>query len=64
MLNKFDMNNVKPIKILMASNGHLDLDDNLKVINQKVYHFMIGSLLYLCVSRHGIMFSVCICARF
>lgn len=28
ILKKFDMKNVKPIKTLMASNGHLDLDDN------------------------------------
>jgi hypothetical protein len=30
----------------------------------KLYHSMIGSLLYLTASRPDIMFSVCICPRF
>jgi hypothetical protein len=37
MLNKFDMNNAKPIKISMPSNGHLDLNEEGKSIDQKVY---------------------------
>jgi hypothetical protein len=63
-LKKFDMNNAKPIKTLMPSNGHLDLNEEGKSIDQKVYHSMIGSLLYLCASRPDIMLSVCMCARF
>jgi hypothetical protein len=35
-----------------------------KSVDQKVYRFMIGSLLYLCASRPDIMLSVCMCARF
>jgi hypothetical protein len=64
MLKKFDMNNAKPIKTPMPSNGHLDLNEEGKSIDQKVYRFMIGSLLYLCASRPDIMLSVCMCARF
>jgi hypothetical protein len=64
MLNKFDMNNAKPIKTSMPSNGHLDLNEEGKSIDQKAYHSMIGSLLYLCASRTDIMLSVCICARY
>jgi hypothetical protein len=64
MLKKFDMNNAKPIKTPMPSNGHLDLNEEGKSIDQKVYRSMSGSLLYLCASRPDIMPSVCMCARF
>jgi hypothetical protein len=64
MLEKFDMNNAKPIKTPMPSNGHLDLNEEGKSIDQKVYRSMIGSLLYLCASRPDIMLSVCMRARF
>jgi hypothetical protein len=64
MLKKFDMNNAKPIKTPMPSNGHLDLNEEDKSIDQKIYHSMIRSLLYLCASRPDVMLSVCLCARF
>jgi hypothetical protein len=43
----------------MPTNGHLDLNDEGKAVNTKVYHSMIGSLLYLYASRPDIMLSVC-----
>jgi hypothetical protein len=58
------MKNAKPIKMLMGTNGHLDLDIGGKFVDQKVYRSMIGSLLFLCASRTDIMLSVCMCARF
>jgi hypothetical protein len=61
---KFDMDKAKPIKTPMGTNSHLDLDMGGKSVYQKVYHSMIGSLLYLCASRPDIMLSVCLCARF
>ena len=64
MLKKFDMSDAKPIKTPMTINGHLDLNEGGKSVNQKVYRSMIGSLLYLCASRPDIMLSVCMCARF
>jgi hypothetical protein len=64
MLKKFDMNDAKPMKTPMPTNGHLDLDDDGKAVDQKVYRSTIGSLLYLCASRPDIMLSVCMCARF
>ena len=42
----------------------LDLDPNGKEVDQREYHSMIGSLLYLCASRTYIMLSVGMCARF
>jgi hypothetical protein len=64
MLKRFDMADSKPIKTPMALNGHLDLNEEGKSVNQKVFRSMIGSLLYLCASRSDIMLSVCMCARF
>jgi hypothetical protein len=62
LLNKFGMDKAKPIKTPMGINSYLDLDMGGKSVDQKVYHFMIGSLLYLCASRSDIMLSVCMCA--
>jgi hypothetical protein len=64
ILKKFGMEDAKPIKTPMASNGHLDLDEEGKPVDLKLYGSMIGSLLYLTASRPDIMFSVCMCARF
>jgi hypothetical protein len=64
ILKKFGMDNAKPIKTPMGTNGHLDFDLGGTSIDQKVYRSMIGSLLYLCASRLNIMLSVCMCARF
>jgi hypothetical protein len=58
MLKRFDMADSKPIKTPMALNGHLDLNEEGKSIDQKVCHSMIGSLLYICASRPDIMLSV------
>jgi hypothetical protein len=63
ILKKFGMDKTKPIKMPMATNDHLDLDLGGTSVDQKVYRFMIGSLLYLCASRPDIMLSVCMCAR-
>src|SRR5438128_355938 len=64
MLKKFDMEGAKSVMTPMATNGHLDLNQEGKSVDQKVYQSMIGSLLYLCASRPDIMLSVCMCARF
>jgi hypothetical protein len=64
ILTMFGMKDAKPIKTPMWTNGHLDLDTGGKSVDQKVYRSMIGSLLYLCVSRPDIMLSICMCARF
>jgi len=64
ILKKFGMDDAKPIKTPMATNGHLDLDEGGKPVDIKLYRSMIGSLLYLTASRPDIMFCVCMCARF
>jgi hypothetical protein len=64
ILKNFCMDKAKPIKTSMGINGYLDLDLGSTSVDQKVYHSMIGSLLYLCASRPDIMLSVCMCVRF
>ena len=64
LLKRFNMDECKPIKTPMLSNGHLNLDEGGKMVDQTLYRSMIGSLLYLIASRPDIMFSVCMCARF
>jgi hypothetical protein len=60
LLKRFKMEDCKPIKTLMPSNGHLDVDEEGKPVDQTLYRSMIGSLLYLTASRPDIMF-VCAC---
>jgi hypothetical protein len=64
ILKKYGMDKAKPIKTPMGTNGHLDLHLGGTSVDQKVYRFMIGSLLYLCTSRPDILLSVCMSARF
>jgi hypothetical protein len=58
------MKDVKPTKTSMRINKHLDLDIEGNSVDQKEYWSIIGSLLYLCVSRSDIMLSGCMCVRF
>jgi hypothetical protein len=64
ILKKFGMKKAKTIKKPMGANGHFNLDLCGTSVDQKVYHLMIGSLLYLCAFRPNIMFNVCMCVRF
>ena len=48
----------------MGTNGNLDSDASGNMVDQKLYRSMIGSLLYVTVSRPDVMFSVCMCVRF
>ena len=64
LLKRFKIDECKPIKTPMSSNGHLDLDESGKSVDQTLHRSMNGSLLYLTASRPDIMFSVYMCARF
>ena len=64
LVKRFDMENCKEIKTPVASNGQIEPNSQGKSIDQKLYHSMIGSLLYLTDSRPDIMFSVCMCAHY
>jgi hypothetical protein len=58
------MDKAKSIKTPMGTIGHLDLNLGGTSVDQKVYRYIIGSLLYLCASRSDIMLGVYLCARF
>ena len=62
LIKKFEPENAKISKTLMATTTKFDKDEQGKNVNIKLYRSMIGSFLYLTVSRMDIMFSVCICA--
>src|SRR5438045_8175059 len=64
LLKRFGMENSGSKKTPMGTSISLDKDENGKPVDQKLYKGMIGSLLYLTASRPGIMFSVCLCARY
>ena len=51
LLKRFKMDECKPIKTPMPTNGHLDLDEGGNTVDQTLYRSMIGSLLYLTASR-------------
>ena len=48
----------------MSTICKLDKDEKYKKVDQKLYRGIIGSLLYLTVSRLDIIFRVYMCARF
>jgi hypothetical protein len=64
VLKKFDMDEAKPLSTPMLTMTALDEDDEGEAVNQKEYHSMNMSLLYLTATRSDIQFSVCLCARF
>jgi len=64
LLKKFDMENCKEASTPIATRFSLDTDENGTNYDQTKYRGLIGSLLYLTAIRLGIMFSVCLCARF
>jgi hypothetical protein len=64
LIKKFAMTDAKPVSTPMTMMTALDPDEDGEVVNQREYWSMIGSLLYLTVTRLDIQFGVCLCARF
>ncbi|GKF43779.1 hypothetical protein Tco_0130331 [Tanacetum coccineum] len=64
MLKKLGLEDSKPLKTPMSSDTKLMKDEECESVDNTKYRGMIGSLLYLMASRHDIMFSVSLCARF
>jgi hypothetical protein len=64
LMKKFNIAELKPVSTPMSTTMALDPDENGKVVDQREYRSMIGSLLYLMVTRPDIQFTVCLCARF
>jgi hypothetical protein len=51
LMKKFNMAEPKPVLTLMSMTTTLYLDENGEVVDQREYMSMIGSLLYLTVTR-------------
>jgi hypothetical protein len=64
LTKKFDMAKVKPMSTPMSAATSLDPDENGEAADQSEYRSMIGSLLYLTVTRSDIQFTLCLCTCF
>jgi hypothetical protein len=64
LMKKFNMVELKPVSTLMSSTASLGLDEDGEAVDRSEYKSMIGSLLYLTVTRPDIQFAVGLCARF
>ncbi|GJR06311.1 retrovirus-related pol polyprotein from transposon TNT 1-94 [Tanacetum coccineum] len=53
-----------PVDTLMMDKSKLDEDLQRKPVDPIHYRRMIGSLMYLISSRPGLVFAVCMCARY
>jgi hypothetical protein len=64
LMKEFNMVEIKPMSPPMSTSTSLDLDKNGEAADQREYRSMIGSLLYLTVTRPNIQFIMCLCACF
>jgi hypothetical protein len=64
LIKKFNMAELKPVSTPMSSAASLGSDEDDDAVDQREYRSMIGSLLYLTVTRPDIQFTVGLCARF
>jgi hypothetical protein len=64
LIKKFDMAEFKPMATPMSSVTSLDPDEDGKVVDQREYRSMIGSLMYLIATRPDIQFAVGLCVSF
>ncbi|KAK6158948.1 hypothetical protein DH2020_006262 [Rehmannia glutinosa] len=64
LMKKFGMEEKSSVKIPMNTSVKMDMYADGKVVDQTRYRALIGSLLYLTLSRPDITFVVGVCARF
>jgi hypothetical protein len=64
LMKKFRMAELKPVSTPMSIATSLGLDEDGEAVDQREYRSMIGSLLYLMVTRSDIQFATCLCACF
>jgi hypothetical protein len=58
LMKKFNMTELKPVSTPMSTTAVLDPDEIGEAVDQKEYRSVIGSLLYLTVTRSDIQFVV------
>nr|GEW30630.1 copia protein [Tanacetum cinerariifolium] len=64
ILKRFGMENCDTVPTSMVEQAKLKLDLVGKPVDHTDYRSMIGSLMYVTLSRPDIMFSTCMCARY
>jgi hypothetical protein len=64
LMKKFNMAELKPVSTLMSSAASLGPVEDGETVDQREYMSMIGSLLYLTMTRSDIQFTVGLCTRF
>ncbi|GKC35939.1 retrovirus-related pol polyprotein from transposon TNT 1-94 [Tanacetum coccineum] len=64
ILKKYGVDSSDPVDIPMLERTKLDEDLQGTPVDPTRYRGMIGSLMYLTSSRPGLVFAVCMCARF
>ncbi|KAJ9544481.1 hypothetical protein OSB04_024188 [Centaurea solstitialis] len=64
LLKRFDFGGSNAAATPMPKNFQLNAESSSKPVDQKNYRAIFGSLLYLTASRHDIVFSTGVCARF
>jgi hypothetical protein len=64
LMKKFNMTELKLVSTPMSSAASLGPDEDGEAVDQREYRSMIGSLMYLTVTRPDIQFAVGLCAWF
>jgi hypothetical protein len=62
LMKMFNIAELKPVSTPMSSAASLGPDEDGEAMDQREYMSMIGSLLYLTVTRPDIQFTVGLCA--
>nr|GFB09794.1 uncharacterized mitochondrial protein AtMg00810-like [Tanacetum cinerariifolium] len=63
-LKKYVFESCDPVDTQMVEKSKLDEDKEGKAVDPSHYRGMIGTLLYLTVSRPDLQFAICMCARY
>ncbi|GKA29234.1 retrovirus-related pol polyprotein from transposon TNT 1-94, partial [Tanacetum coccineum] len=63
-LKKYGMESSDPLDTPMVEKSKQDEDPQGKAVDPTHYHGMVGTLMYLTVSRPDLTFTVCMCARY
>jgi hypothetical protein len=63
IVRKLKLEDSKAMAMPISTTTTLDADEEGEHVDQKEYQSMIGSLLYLTVTRPDLQLSLCLCAR-
>lgn len=64
LLEKFKMRDCKPVATPLIVNEKLSKEDGSKKVDESLYRSLVGSLLYLTITRPDIMYATSMSSRF